>query len=836
MQVASADGSGNEGLARINNVGNGGEIPKGSVFISSSFSSNIKIKEGGVELVDNGRTSVGATIEKGGMQIVTRGGKALNAKIEGGQQFVHEEANLDLKDVERRSSTFDTTVTGGRGAIGQQNIYDEAQAWNTKVENDGEQNLYAKQRKKGGNARDTEVSGNGRQHVLALGESYNTTLKDQATQVVYPEGFIDTLTIGGTASSWLHIGAKDVVGEVRVNNGGKLYLFAGDVTDHITKKEIPIEGRSPETIFLVGERHPSERPEINIEDLGGEGGTVIFTSIGYDPRHISLAVERLSGHLHFRFNISPRANGSDYLKIEEEGTGRHGISVSDSGREITAPLSQKNSLLAGIPLVTDRSDGEGAGFFLESFTGEEIEAIDGGAYKYRLCKKGRSADYNGDTITWYLSMETNNSECSNSSTRRTGKKPKITTFASSSASETGSPSSRRGDSGEQRSKPQPKSRPPRHLRGEQQVSVSSPVLSLQEQLSRSDNRHPSFEEYQQPVVSIGAQSLKDKMLMRPRNQDELSAQSHKEITVSDFLTTPSTDAVLSMSVAPGLIFHNELQAVRSGRGVLDKSKKNAALWTYGIKSKETISAEHLDFKLEQTGIVLGLSGLSEWEDGEFYIGGFGSYDHARLTHARGGVSGLNTYGVGAYATYVDQSGWYLDGILKYNYYQNHLKAVSTNGSAIAGDYNQWAVGTSFEAGYRIKTTQSSWLQPYGQFTWLQVEKKAIELSNEMTGDINAFTSLRSEVGLSLGYEFGSNSSSLAYITAAWLRENKENNQTTINQQHEFSTDISGNAGKLGFGLSSFVSEKLKLYAQAHYIKGRKTKQSFQGVLGVRYSF
>ncbi|MBB5074302.1 outer membrane autotransporter protein, partial [Bartonella callosciuri] len=99
-------------------------------------------------------------------------------------------------------------------------------------------------------------------------------------------------------------------------------------------------------------------------------------------------------------------------------------------------------------------------------------------------------------------------------------------------------------------------------------------------------------------------------------------------------------------------------------------------------------------------------------------------------------------------------------------------------------------------------------------------------------------SLRSEVGLSLGYEFGLGveSSSLAYLTAAWLRENKDDNHTTINQQHQFTTDLSGNAGKIGFGLSSLVSDKLKLYARAHYIKGRKSKQSLQGILGVRYSF
>ncbi|SPU26948.1 Adhesin/invasin TibA autotransporter precursor [Candidatus Bartonella washoeensis] len=462
---------------------------------------------------------------------------------------------------------------------------------------------------------------------------------------------------------------------------------------------------------------------------------------------------------------------------------------------------------------------------------------------YSLYKRKRCADSNGNFTIWYLGISNASAVRANTSSQCVNQKSKISVVTSSNMdtrtqSHQKRPASRNGKG---KGKETTLLRPPRHLREAQQdpapLSVSLPEDRAIE-LSRPDGRHPSSDVQQQPAVSADASSLADQMLVRPSDQDQPSAQLNQELSVSDFLTTPSTDAVLSMSVTPGLVFHNELQTVRTGRGTLDRNKKNTALWTYAIKSKETVVAEHIDFKLEQTGIVLGISGLSELADGEFYIGGFGSYDQAHVTHARGGISGINTYSIGAYATYFDHSGLYLDGVLKYNQYQTNLKAVSTNGLDIEGNYNQWAVGSSFEAGYRFKMAGSGWLQPYAQFTWLQVEGKEIKLSNEMTGDIKPFISLRSEVGLSLGYEFGlgRDTSSLAYITAAWLRENRDNNHTTINQQHQFTTDLSGNAGKLGFGLSSLVSDRLKLYAEAHYVKGRKTKQALQGILGVRYSF
>ncbi|WP_019219657.1 BafA family autotransporter [Bartonella florencae] len=303
-------------------------------------------------------------------------------------------------------------------------------------------------------------------------------------------------------------------------------------------------------------------------------------------------------------------------------------------------------------------------------------------------------------------------------------------------------------------------------------------------------------------------------------------------------TTPSVDAVLSIAAASGLIFNNELEIVRTGRGVLDQNKKDTNLWAYAIKRRERVATGHTHFKLDQTGIVFGADQLNELTHGDLYVGGFGSYDRGRVTHRRGGDSNLNTYSIGAYATYFDHHGWYLDSVLKYNYFRNNLKAISTNGLAVQSNYNQWAIGGSFEIGCRFEPAQNTWMQPYVKLTGLQVEGKKITLSNKMTADISPLTSLRSEVGLTAGHEFiiNAETSLTAYITAAWLRENINNNHTTINNRHKFITDLSGNAGKLGIGLNSLVNDKLTLYAEAHYLKGRKIKQSLQGILGLRYSF
>ncbi|WP_375668196.1 BafA family autotransporter [Bartonella sp. AP36NXGY] len=822
--VVYVSDDGEQGVLKksINNTIQG----SGRLYVEAGgFSKNTTIENGGVEIVGEQGISEFTIIYEDGKQRVEGGGTALRAEIYGGEQLVFGDGYVNGGIV--GSSAYNTILYGQGDTPGQQNVYDDGMAVGTKVMSGGIQTLakwfpnddnFAE--KAGGLAVNAEIFSEGVQRVLAGGEANTVILRTGGVQEVYAGGIVKNLTIEGNANSWISPGAI-LGGEIKVQDFGGLHLDAGDNGQQTIVENIELNGEDAQ---LYSVARGFDDKSTRIQQLSGVG-KVIFTSSEDDLYYSQLYIDNLAGSLHFDLNVSLAEGKGDYLFIEN-GSGFHTISVVDSGIEIVDPSS------AGLDLIFDQSGG--AHFTLRSFSGANVKTIDGGTYTYGLKQR---IDEGGGEKVWYLSaVFIDNVSFLNSLPRSRSRSMRHLNQnqSASSLSTIAAPQARIIKLPRRRKNRQNLSQRSPAFVSPTVSSLGSPVIEV----LGSGSFHPLSDEKQQTAVSTSSQSLADQMIVRPVHKEQPFLQLSEKLSVSHFLTTPSTDAVLSMSVAPAMIFHNEMQTVRAGRGILDKSKKNTALWTYAIKSKESVVTEHIDFKLDQTGIVLGINGLSEWENGEFYIGGFGSYDRARVAHARGGISGINTYGIGAYVTYLDHSGWYLDGILKYNHYQNTLKAVSTNGLGIEGSYRQWALGASFEAGYRLKTSKNSWLQPYGQFTWLQVEGKEIKLSNDMTGDMRPFTSLRSEVGLSLGYEFGfhMDSSSLAYIIAAWLRENKDDNQTLINQRHSFTTDLSGNAGKLGIGLSSLVSEKLKLYGEAHYIKGRKTKQSLQGIIGVRYSF
>ncbi|QEE11847.1 BafA family autotransporter [Bartonella krasnovii] len=694
-----------------NTVKNGAEL----YVYAGGLSENSKIEHGGIENVQALKGKQGfsknAVVKEGGKQSVGNGGKVEETKIYGGEQLVFGEG--DVGGEIKGSSASHTVIYGQEETLGQQKVYDGGKVWNTKVMRGGIQEVGKKSEgaKNGGFAFDTEVFAGGKQRILKGGQAIGVTLNESATQEIYTDGSVKSLTMNDETKSWVHAGAI-LEGKTQVNHSGQLHLYAGNEQHRTTVEDILLNGKETKLYSLTDE---SDGKSSLIRKLSGEG-SVIFEFTGSDPYYSQLHVNNLSGSLHFALNTTIAQNRGDYLFVEK-GTGNHTISVADSGVEITDPFSNKRDL------ITDQSGG--AHFTLTDLKGENINALDGGTYMYGLKER---KDENGKV--WFLSAD---------------------------------------------------------------------------RLSGPENSTP---DPTNPFIPGGT------------------------------LTTPSTDAVLTLSVVPGLIFNNELQIVRNGRKIWNRNRKDIELWTYGIKSRERIATGHTHFKLGQTGLVFGADQLNELRHGELYIGGFGSYDQARVSHARGGRSDLSSYSIGTYATYFDHRGWYMDGVLKYNYYQDNLKAISTNGLAIQSHYNQWAIGGSFEIGCYFEPAQNTWMQPYIKLTGLQVEGKKIKLSNGMTGDLSPLISFRSEVGLTAGHEFFVNSetSLTAYIMAAWLRENINNNHAIINNQHKFITDLSGSAGKLGIGLNSLVNDNLTLYAEAYYLKGHKIKNALQGILGLRYSF
>lgn len=325
---------------------------------------------------------------------------------------------------------------------------------------------------------------------------------------------------------------------------------------------------------------------------------------------------------------------------------------------------------------------------------------------------------------------------------------------------------------------------------------------------------------------------------RPEASGEVWYLGAIDMRVNSPSLSPATDAVLSMAAAPQLIFNNELQSLRFRKGSLLQNEGNAGVWVRTTGGKSNISADNAHFKLEQAGIELGADRMVDYESGKAFWGGFTSYSNSDVKHARGGTSNIDSYSAGLYGSYFYQSGWYIDGVLKYSHFSNDLQAISTNGAGIKGDYSQNALGGSLEVGYNTSVVADIWIEPYVRLAYVQVGGEDVTLNNDMKATIDHQDSLTSELGFSLGKSFstGENSMVTPYIKAAWVHEYIDNNNTVINQRNRFTTDLSGDMAKVGLGVDARLSRQVTLFAEVDYAKGSKIEVPVQGNLGLRYSF
>lgn len=299
----------------------------------------------------------------------------------------------------------------------------------------------------------------------------------------------------------------------------------------------------------------------------------------------------------------------------------------------------------------------------------------------------------------------------------------------------------------------------------------------------------------------------------------------------------SASAALNVAAAPLQIFQNETQNLRYRMTTLKDSEQNTGVWLRAIADQTKVKQHQLDFKIKQKGVELGLDHGWRLDSGLLVAGVFANTTNNDIELARGRDTSLDSYSFGSYVSYFDDSGLYLDSVLKYNKFKNKVKADTANGVSVNGKYNTSAMGLSLEAGYHYQQANGLWYEPYARLSYAQMSSKNYQLSNAMQVDVGKQKSLIGEVGGSIGQRYDFNGASvLPYVKLAVAREFQDNNKVTLNSDYRFNQDLSGNTSKLGVGANLLLENNMNLFMEVDRQFGSKVKSPVQANLGLRYNF
>lgn len=566
------------------------------------------------------------------------------------------------------------------------------------------------------------------QGTLQIGQSYQDyndievfsspliTINHGATLAAY-SSISGDITSNGRVELYTNAQAN---GHTQMNTGGELIMEAGSLATSVT-----LNGGMLSITDLTDETTSYAPARVN--NLTSDNGYISFLRDS-NGDYAALSIGELNGTGHIFFNTSLAERNSNFITIDQ-GTGKFGIVVSDSGEEIADHGGLTQNLVNDIQGNID--------FTLETGYGRNTKAIDGGVYMYTLYRQEEKDGMQGNV--WYLGAYD-------------GSTPE----------------------------PEPEPEP------DTDTNTNSP----------------------DPDTSL------------PK-------------------TTPSTDAVLEMASATVAVMNAELDGLRAYRATLIPNQRQGSnAWGHYIGS-----TTHLDtsngaaYKLNQNGIEVGGDFSTEFEQGSLISGAYISYSDNHVKHLRGGSSKIDSYGLGIYATWFDNSGFYLDGVLKGNRLNSALKARMTNGDYTTGDWHQYAVSSALETGYRFTATKRLYIEPYLRAMTVQANNASVKLSNGMKARTGKPRSFSLEAGGRLGTQLTlGNMDVKPYLQAAVIQEMVKSNSVTLNKHYQFDNNLDGTSGRYGAGASVEVTSNATLYGEMNYRQGQYIEEPLHGVVGLKVAF
>lgn len=303
--------------------------------------------------------------------------------------------------------------------------------------------------------------------------------------------------------------------------------------------------------------------------------------------------------------------------------------------------------------------------------------------------------------------------------------------------------------------------------------------------------------------------------------------------------SPGTASVLALFNTAPTVWYGELSSLRSRMGELRHNGGQSGAWSRVYGAKYNVSGNNgLSYSQQQNGFSLGADAPLPIGDGQWLVGVLAGHSDSDLSLARGSSGTVKSYYAGAYTTWLDaQSGYYFDGVLKFNRFDNDSKVNLSDGTRAKGSYANNAVGASAEFGRHIKLDDGYFVEPSAQLATVFIQGRNYSLDNGLDASGERTRSLLGKLGATAGkrFDLGEGRYAQPYVRAAYVHEFAKGNKVSVND-NSFNNDLSGSRGELGAGVSVAIADKWDVHADFQYTDGEKLSQPWGGNLGVRYSW
>lgn len=301
----------------------------------------------------------------------------------------------------------------------------------------------------------------------------------------------------------------------------------------------------------------------------------------------------------------------------------------------------------------------------------------------------------------------------------------------------------------------------------------------------------------------------------------------------------SAKNVMAMAAAPRQVLQAESVSLQQRLGNYYSNPQHSyGLWTRYLHDNTRLNDKNdTAFKNKLDGMQIGVDKPLRLNDATVLVGVFTGFSRSKVSTSDYGNGTIESWHGGLYATYLHDSGFYADTMLKGNRLDNSNNGRMKNGSAARGDYHQNAFTATIESGFNYEILPALTVQPYGRLQYARIGSADYELSNGMRADIHSADSFQGEAGTLVSTSFDVSSAVLKpYVRLAVVHEFTKENDVTINRANTFSNDFSGSTGKYGLGLDAQITPQAAFYTEINYLNGNKSETPVSADLGFRVRF
>lgn len=333
---------------------------------------------------------------------------------------------------------------------------------------------------------------------------------------------------------------------------------------------------------------------------------------------------------------------------------------------------------------------------------------------------------------------------------------------------------------------------------------------------------------------------------------------------SDLPPEPNENINVGTSTGQALAWAAELEDLRLRLGEVRYGAQDGA-WVKASFTKDRAhgSGRH-GFEQETNALHLGFDRLvGTSEASSWLLGGSFRYGHSEqdgFAEANGGSGELDQYSVKAYATWMHESGTYLDLVAQTGWYEQSLEGTANDGKTrYTASYNTWGSGASIEIGRMFTLHQdpaaddrlwwSHWfVEPQAQLSYFKVRGEDYTTSSGLKvrqGDADFLTGrLGAVLGKKVSYG-GLDDLEKRFFQAALMGGLKYEfkgdqginftGSDNVKLQVD-AADMGGVRWYYGFMLDWQITDDLRLYGQVSREEGSHYTREYDVHFGAKYQF